>query len=132
MVRGDEVYSKLDCIAGGTFALYSLLKRAGDFRTFGSAHPADTKLESYSTAPGLRQKSQSDRAYTYDTDWRTGLARNISYQKVSEGFILQAPVASLLLRIPAYLHSVCFIMLVQQALYSNCHKMTNAQSKSWG
>ena len=68
---------------GGTFALYSLLKRAGDFRTFGKAHPTDTTLERYSLAQtsqrtsSFQQRNQSDRI-----DWTTRLARNGTYQQV--------------------------------------------------
>lgn len=74
---------KVCVVVGGTFALYSLLKRAGDFRTFGRAHPTDTTLERYSLAQSnqqsssLQQRNQPDRV-----DWTTRLARNGTYQQV--------------------------------------------------
>ncbi len=68
---------------GGTFALYSLLKRAGDFRTFGKAHPADTKLERYSIVQGAQQSNTLNRRGQPDSvDWRLKLARNVTYQQV--------------------------------------------------
>ena len=68
---------------GGTFALYSLLKRAGDFRTFGKAHPADTKLERYSIVPGAQQSNALNRrGQPESVDWRLKLARNVTYQQV--------------------------------------------------
>ncbi|KAA6426043.1 MAG: potassium transporter [Trebouxia sp. A1-2] len=68
---------------GGTFALYSLLKRAGDFRTFGKAHPADTKLERYSIAQAAQQSNALNRrGQPESADWRLKLARNMTYQQV--------------------------------------------------
>ena len=68
--------------AGGTFALYSLLKRAGDFRTFGKAHPADTKLERYSIAQAAQSNALNRRGQPESADWRLKLARNMTYQQV--------------------------------------------------
>lgn len=69
--------------AGGTFALYSLLKRAGDFRTFGQAHPADSELQRYSLSQTGQRSSSLQRRN--QIDWRTRLARSVTYQKVQFG-----------------------------------------------
>ena len=77
------IQSELKRIAGGTFALYSMLKRAGDFRTFGNAHPADKNLHRYSSKQESQQDKNLERNSTrQDSDWRVKLARNSIYQQV--------------------------------------------------
>lgn len=69
--------------AGGTFALYSLLKRAGHSRIVGQAHPTDATLERYSFAQGSqRSASVQQRGRTDSIDWKKRLARNGTYQQV--------------------------------------------------
>lgn len=91
LVSTPGVNSSLDlCCVGGTFALYSLLKRAGDFRTFGKAHPADTKLERYSVVQGGHQGNALNRQHQPEhVDWRLKLARNVTYQKVTQHLAFQ-------------------------------------------
>ncbi len=95
---------------GGTFALYSLLKRAGDFRTFGKAHPADTKLERYSIVQGAQQSNALNRrGQPESVDWRLKLARNVTYQQVhvcSHKLGFHGPRGSSLLKFTAIIAEV--------------------------
>ena len=65
--------------SGGAFALYSLLKRAGNFRTFGQAMDADKELSRYSLTKEPRRSSHTQSQLT----WQTRLSRSRVYQGVS-------------------------------------------------
>ena len=64
---------------GGAFALYSLLKRAGNFRTFGQAMEADKELSRYSLTKVPHRSSQTQSQLT----WQTRMSRSRLYQGVS-------------------------------------------------
>ena len=63
---------------GGAFALYSLLKRAGNFRTFGQAMEADKELSRYSLTKVPHRSSQTQS----QPIWQTRMSRSRVYQGV--------------------------------------------------